>query len=47
MKHGNLHNISAVAVTREDIIVGNLSRNGSTPCHLFLHTAGNILCVVT
>ena len=38
MENGNIHNMYAVAVTRdrEDIVVGHLPRNISTPCHLFL-----------
>ena len=35
-----------MAVTREDIVVGRLPRNISTPCHLFLRKGGNISCVV-
>ena len=46
MEHGNIHDIYAVAVTREDIAVGHLPRNISTPCHLFLRKGGNISCVV-
>ena len=47
MEHGNIHDIYAVAVTREDIVVGHLPRNISTPCHLFLRKGGIILCTVT
>ena len=36
----------AVAVTREDIVVGHLPRFISMPCHLFLRKGGNITCVV-
>ena len=32
IEHGNVHNIYAVAVIREDIVVGHLPRNISTPC---------------
>ena len=48
MEHGSIHDMYAVAVTRdrEDIIVGHLPRNISTPCHLFLRKGGNISCVV-
>ena len=46
MEHGNVHDMYAVAVTREDIVVGHLPRNISTPCHLFLRRGGNIACVV-
>ena len=48
MEHGNIHDMYAVAVTRdqEDIVVGHLPRNISTPCHLFLRKGGNVLCVV-
>ena len=52
MEHGNIHDMYAVArvvaVTRdrEDIVVGHLPRNISTPCHLFLRKGGNISCVV-
>ena len=46
MKHGNIHDMYAVAVTREDIVVGHLPRNICTPCHLFLCKGGNISCVV-
>ena len=47
MEHGNIHDIYAVAVTREDIVVGHLPRHISTPCHLFLRKGGSILCTVT
>ena len=48
MEHGNIHDMYAVAVTRdgEDIVIGHLPRNISTPCHLFLRKGGNISCVV-
>ena len=49
MEHGNIHDMYAVAVTRENIVVGHLPRNISTPCHsLFLSRKGgtNISCVV-
>ena len=46
MEHENIHDLYAVAVTREDIVVGHLPRNISTPCHLFLRKGGVILCVV-
>ena len=36
----------AVTRDREDIVVGHLPRNISTPCHLFLRKGGNISCVV-
>ena len=43
MEYGNVHDIYAVAVTRgEDIVVGHLPRNISTPCHLFLRKVGII-----
>ena len=46
MEHGNVHDIYAVAVTRNDIVVGHLPRNISTPCHLFLRKGGTISCVI-
>ena len=46
IEHGNVHDIYAVAVIREDIVVGHLPRNISTPCHLFLRKGGIISCVI-
>ena len=46
IEHGNVHDIYVVAVIREDIVVGHLPRNISTPCHLFLHKGGIISCVI-
>ena len=47
MEHGNIHDIYAVAVTREDTVIGHLPRNISTPCHLFLRKGCIISCTVT
>ena len=48
MENGNIHDMYTMGVTRdrEDIVVGHLPRNISTPCHLFLRKGGNISCVV-
>ena len=40
IEHGNAHDIYTVAVIREDIVVGHLPRNISTPCHLFYTKVG-------
>ena len=36
----------AVSVIRDDVIVGHLPRNISTPCHMFLRFGGTIESVV-
>ena len=46
IEHGNVHDIYAVAVIQEDIVVGHLPRNISTPCHLFLCKGGVTSCVI-
>ena len=41
-EYGNPHDMYAVSVIRDDVIVGHLPRNISTPCHMFLHFGGTI-----
>ena len=43
----NSHNHYAVAVKREDVLIGHLPRKLSRLCSLFLRRGGAIFCVVT
>ena len=45
-EYGNPHDMYAVSVIRDDVIVGHLPRNISTPCHMFIHSGGTIVSVV-
>ena len=46
VEYENVHDIYAVAVIHEDIVVGCLPRNIFTPCHLFLSKGGITSCVI-
>ena len=45
-EYGNPHDMYAISVIRNDIIVGHLPRNIFTPCHMFLGSGGTIVSVV-
>ena len=46
-EEGNSHDLYAVAVKKQDSIVGHVPRNISTLCHLFLSRGGIITCTVS
>jgi len=43
----NEHDRYAVAVIKDDVVVGHLPRTISRPCSLFLNRGGQIICTVT
>ena len=45
-EYGNPHDMYAVSVICDDVIVGHLTHNISTPCHMFIRSGGTIVSVV-
>ena len=45
-EYGSPHNMYAVSMIRDDVIVGHLPCNISTLCHMFLCSGGTIVSVV-
>ena len=45
-EYGYPHDMYAVSVIRDNVIVIHLPRNISTPCHMFLRSGGTIVLVV-
>ena len=46
-QHGNVQDAFAVAVLKDEAIVGHVSRKISAACYMFLHWGGLILCQAT
>ena len=44
---GNIHDLYAVAIKKQDVVVGHMLQTISTLCHLFLSSGGTITYTVT